>query len=162
MDSIHDIYKGFLTYDDRQDINSHQCSIDFTELYSNHIAVHLNASKERLLEEYQEKYELEEMSTARVTRPQATATSAVPPHAQTARIETFGERTRRLFNERDVASASNKNTAMAVAAIPATRELPPQPDACINAALYTKLKTTLEVIFVSVWGEFILQYHFNE
>ena len=51
---------------------------------------------------------------------------------------------------------------MAVAARPAIRELPPQPDAFIDAALYIKLKTTLEVIFVSGWEEFMLQYQFNE
>ena len=28
--------------------------------------------------------------------------------------------------------------------------------------MYYKLKTTLEVIFVSGWGEFITQYQFNE
>ena len=44
----------------------------------------------------------------------------------------------------------------------AVRELLPQPDTCIDSALYIKLKTTLEVIFVLGWGEFILQYQFNE
>ena len=39
-------------YDDRKDIDAHQCSMDIIELYSDHITVHLNASKERLLEEY--------------------------------------------------------------------------------------------------------------
>ena len=121
-----------------------------------------DASKERLLEEYQRKYELEEMPTARVTHPQATATSAVPTHAQPAPIETFVERARRLFNERDTIAASIDNTTMAVAVRPAVRESPPQPNAFIDAALYIKLKTTLEVIFVSGWGEFILQYQFNE
>ena len=85
------------------------------------------------------------MPTARVTRPQATATPAVPPHDQPYPIETSGERERRLFNKRDTAAASNDNTAMAVAARPATRELPPQPNAFIDAALYINLKTTLEV-----------------
>ena len=102
------------------------------------------------------------MPTARVTRPQATVTSAVPPHAQSAPIETFGERARRLFNKRDTTAASNDNTAMSVAARPAIRELPPQPDAFIDALLYIKLKTTLEVIFVSGWEEFIQKYQFNE
>ena len=51
---------------------------------------------------------------------------------------------------------------MAVATRSSTRELPPQPDAFIDAALYIKLKTNLEVIFVSGWGEFIQQYQFNE
>ena len=61
----------------------------------------------------------------------------------------FGERARRLFNKRDAADASIDNTIMAVYEIPAVRETPPQPDAFIDAALYIKLKTTLEVIFVS-------------
>ena len=51
-ESVHKISEGFLTYDDRRDINAHQCFIDIVELYSNNIAVHLNASKERLLNEH--------------------------------------------------------------------------------------------------------------
>ena len=51
---------------------------------------------------------------------------------------------------------------MDVSAIPSVREPPPQPDAFIDAALYIKLMTTLEVIFVSGWEEFMLQYRFNE
>ena len=43
--SIHDISEEFLTYDNRQDITAHQCSVDLVELYSDHLAVHLNASK---------------------------------------------------------------------------------------------------------------------
>ena len=82
LESVHDISEGFLTYDDRKEIGNHQCSTDIIELYSNHITVHLNASKERLLKEYQKKNEHEDMPTTRVTRPQATATSAAPPHAQ--------------------------------------------------------------------------------
>ena len=69
-------------YDDHQYINAHQCLVDIIKLYSDHIAVHLNASKEILLEEYQKKYELKEMPTACVTRPQAIATSAISPNAQ--------------------------------------------------------------------------------
>ena len=64
------------------------------------------------------------MPTARVIRPQATATLAVRPHDKTAPIETFGERAMHLFNERDTAAASNDNTAMAIAARTATRKLP--------------------------------------
>ena len=79
VESIHDISKRFLTYNDRHDITAHQCSVDVIKLYSDHLAVHLNALKERLLEEYQKMYELEELPTARVTRPQATVTSTVPP-----------------------------------------------------------------------------------
>ena len=90
MESVHDISKGFLTYDDRKDIDTHQCLMDIIKLYSYCIAVHNNTSKERLLEEYKTTYKLEDMPTARNTRPQATATSAVPPHAQPAPINTFG------------------------------------------------------------------------
>ena len=68
-----------------------------------------------------EKYEIEEMPTARVTRPQATATSAVPPHAQPALSETFGERDRRLFNERYATAVSINNTTMAIAVRPDVR-----------------------------------------
>ena len=82
MESIHNISEGFLTYDDRQYINAHQYLVDVIELYRDHIAVHLNASKERLLQEYQKRYEFEEMPTARVTRPQATDNLSVPPNAQ--------------------------------------------------------------------------------
>ena len=97
----------------------------------------------------------------RVTRPQDTATSAVPPDAQPAPIETFGEWARRLFNKRDAAAALNDNTTMAIAARLATREIPPQPNAFIYAALYIKMNTTLEVICVSGWKEFMLQYKYN-
>ena len=83
------------------------------------------------------------MPTAHVTLPQATATSAVPPNAQHALSENFGKRARRLFNKRAAAEASNDNTTMEVAARPATRELPPQPDTYIDATLYIKLKMTL-------------------
>ena len=59
------------------------------------------------------------MPTVRVTRLQATSTSAVPPHAQPAPTETFGERARRFLNERDAAAASTDNTTMDVAVRPA-------------------------------------------
>ena len=131
-----------------------------TEIISLHISKLQKRDSLRSIRK--KKYEIEEMPTARVTRPQATATSAVPPHAQPAPIETFGERARRLFNKRDATSASNENTAMVVAVRPAIRELPPQPDSFINAVIYIKLKTTQEVIFVLGWGEFIQQYQFNE
>ena len=58
MESIHDISERFLTYDDRQDITAHKCSVDLVKLYSDHLDVHLNASKENLLEEYQKRYEI--------------------------------------------------------------------------------------------------------
>ena len=51
---------------------------------------------------------------------------------------------------------------MTVSTRPANKEHPPQTDKCIDATLYIKLKTTLEVIFVSGWGEFILNYQINE
>ena len=89
VESIHNISEGFLTYDDSQDINSHQCLVDVIELYSNHITVHINASKERLLEEYQKRYDLEEMPTTRVTCPQATDTLSVPRNSQPSPSENF-------------------------------------------------------------------------
>ena len=152
MESIHDISKGFLTYDDRQDIPAHQCSVDLAKLYSNHLAVHLNASKENLLEEYNKSYNNEEMPTARVTCHQATATPAVSLIAPPAATENYGQRARRLLNERAAAAASRDNTPMEVTAEPAQREQPPRPETNIDAPLYFKLKTTLEVIFVSGWG----------
>ena len=51
---------------------------------------------------------------------------------------------------------------MDVAAEPVQQEQPPKPDTNVDAPLYFKLKTTLEVIFVSGWGEFITQYQFND
>ena len=116
MESIHNISKGFLTYDDRQDINAHQCLEEIIDLYSDYIASHLNTSKERLLEEYQKRYELEEMPTARFTCPQATDNLDVPPNYPPPLVEKFGERARQLFNKRAAATASNDNTTMAVAA----------------------------------------------
>ena len=58
--------------------------IDVIRLYSDNISVHLDASKERLLEEYTKKIEIEEMSCARVTLPLGASTSAAPPPAQPA------------------------------------------------------------------------------
>ena len=78
------------------------------------------------------------------------------------RSENYGVRNRHLFNERSVVASLRDNTNMDVATRPATREQPHQTNACIYATLYIKLKTTLEVIFVLGWGEFILQYQFNE
>ena len=88
------------------------------------------------------------MPITRVTRPQAAATSAAPPTAQPAPSETFGERAWRLLNKRYAAVASTNNKTMDVVMRPAEREPPPQSDTFIDAALYIKLKTTLEVIFV--------------
>ena len=44
-----------MTYDNRKKMDAHMFLIDVIGLYSNHIAVHLDASKERILEEYKEK-----------------------------------------------------------------------------------------------------------
>ena len=122
VESIHDISEGFLIYDNRQDITAHQCSVDLVELYSDHIAVHLNASKENLLEEYKKRYEIEEMPTTRVTRHQAPATSAVSLPAPPAANENYGQRARRLFNERATAAALLSDTPMDVAAEPVQQE----------------------------------------
>ena len=143
MESIHDISEGFLAYDYRQDINTIQCSVYVMELYSNHISIHLNALKERLPEKYRKRYELEEMPTARVTRPQAIDTLYVPTKAQPSPSENFGERNRRLFNQRTSASALRNSTTMEVATRPSKREKPPQPDACIDVMLYIKLSMKL-------------------
>ena len=51
---------------------------------------------------------------------------------------------------------------MEVATRPATRDQPPRTDTYIDATLYIKVKTTLGAIFILGWGEFILQYQFNE
>ena len=59
MELVHNISEVFLTYDDRKDIDAHLCLIDVVELYSNHIAVHINASKEIIIEKYKNKYKLE-------------------------------------------------------------------------------------------------------
>ena len=128
--------------------------MDLVKLYSNHLAVHLNASKENLLEEYKKRYEIEEIPTARVTHHQATATPAVSLPAPPAANENYGQRARRILNERAAAIALRDNTPMDVAAEPVQQEQPPRPDTNIAAPLYFKLKTTLEVIFVSGWGEF--------
>ena len=118
VESIHDISEGFLTYDDRQDITAHQCSVYLVDLYSDHLAVHLNASKENLLEEYKKRYEIEEMRTARVTRHQATDTPAVSLPAPPAANENYGQRARRILNERVDAAALLSDTPMEIAAEP--------------------------------------------
>ena len=98
------------------------------------------------------------MPTARVTRPQATDTSSVPLIAPPNTSGSFGERSRRLFDERAAAAALLHDTPMDVAAEPAPREQPPRPDTSTDTVLYHKLKTTLEVIFFSGLGEFKTQY----
>ena len=59
MESVHNISEGFLTY-----INAHVCLIDVIEFYRDHLAVHINASKERIFEDYKKNYKLEEMPRA--------------------------------------------------------------------------------------------------
>ena len=102
------------------------------------------------------------MPTARVTCPQATYTLSVPLIDPPNASEKFGARAWRLFDERAAAAALLHDTPMDVATEPAPREQPPWTDTSTDAVLYHKLKTTLEVIFVSGWGEFITQYQFNE
>ena len=89
------------------------------------------------------------MPTLRVTRPQATATPAVSLIAPPAASENYRQRARRLLNERAAAAASRDNTPIDVATEPAPRKQPHRPDTNIEAHLYFKLKTALEVIFVS-------------
>ena len=55
MESVHNISEVFWTYDNIKYINAHLCLFNVIELYSNHLAVYINASKERILEEYKEK-----------------------------------------------------------------------------------------------------------
>ena len=102
------------------------------------------------------------MPCARVTRPLAASTLADPPPAQPALSETFGERTQRLLNERSATTASTDDTTMAVVKRPAETEPPPYTDTFVDTAFYIKLKATLEVIFVLVWGVCMQQYQFNE
>ena len=102
------------------------------------------------------------MPTVRVTRPQAADTSSLPLIAPPNVSESFGERARHLFDERAAAAALRVNNPIDVATEPAPREQPPRTDTSTDAVLYHRLKTTLEVIFVSDWGEFITQYQFNE
>ena len=59
VELVHNISEVFLAYDDRKDIDAHLCLIDVIEFYSAHLFVHLDASKDRILEDYKKKYELE-------------------------------------------------------------------------------------------------------
>ena len=102
------------------------------------------------------------MPMARVIRPKATDTSYLPPNSQHSPSEKFRERTQRIFNKRAAAAVLRDIISIAFVTRPGTREHPPQPDACIDATIYIKLNTTLQVIFVLGWGYFILQYQFNE
>ena len=94
MESVHNISEGFLRYDDRKEINAHQCSIEIIKLYSNHLAVHLETSKDIHLEEYKKKYELEEIHRDRVTSPLTAATLVTTPSDHPAPSKNFGERAR--------------------------------------------------------------------
>ena len=102
------------------------------------------------------------MPTACVTRHEATDTLSVSLIAQPSTSEHYGKRTWRLLDERAAVTASLRETPMDITKEPAPREQPPRPDTNVDADLYYKLKMTLEVIFVSVWVEFIIQYQFNK
>ena len=114
LELVHNISEEFFTYDDRKDTDVPLCSINVIKLYSNNVAVHINASKEIILREYKNKYKLEEMSRARVTRPLTAANSAPPPYDHLAPSENSGERNRRLLNERAASAASTDDNRMVV------------------------------------------------
>ena len=73
---------------------------DLVELYSDHLAVHLNASKENLLEEYKKQYKIEDIPTSRITRHQGTATPTVCLPTPPAANENYGQQAQRLLNKR--------------------------------------------------------------
>ena len=103
-------------------------------MYSNHLAVHLEASKEIILEEYKKKYELKEVPRACVTRPLAASKSATPTSDHPAPSKNFGERTQRLLNEIAVTAASTNNTTMSVVERPDETEPPQQPGTFVDTA----------------------------
>ena len=163
MESIHDISEGFLTYNDKKDIDAHLCLINVIELYSNHIAVHLDSSEERILEEYKKMYYLEKMNSARVTCPLAAAPMAATPPARLDSPKNFRDQNWRLLSERAAAKASTKDTRIVVVKErQAEAEPPPQPDTFVDAAFYIKLKETVKKIFVLGWDVCIQHYQFNE
>ena len=85
------------------------------------------------------------------------------PPSRHALPENFGEQTRRLLNERAAAAVQTNNTNMFVVGYRTAEAEPPlQLDHFVGAALYIKLKATLEVVFVLGWGFLIQQYQFNE
>ena len=113
--------------------------------------MHINASKEIILEEYKKKYELEEMPSSCVTRPLAAAPVAAPPPARLACPEKFGKQVRRLLDERSAAAASTDDTCMGGGENrPAEADPPPHPYTFVDASFYIKLKATIEVIFFRV------------
>ena len=126
------------------------------ELYSNHLAIHIEASKERILKETKKKYEIEEMPRARVTCPLTSEISATPPSAYPSQSENFGERDWRLLNERSAASTPTNNNRMVVYKNGCGEAEPlPYPDTFVDAAFYLKLEATIKVISISGWGVFI-------
>ena len=80
----------------------------FHRLYSNHLAVHIDALNKRILEEYKKNDKLEEITRAHVTHPLAELPAAylafptIPGN--------FVEQTRRLLNERAAAAVSTNDT----------------------------------------------------
>ena len=102
------------------------------------------------------------MPSAHVTCPLTAATLAGPPSDRPSPSKNFGERARRLINERGAAAASTDNKCMVVSENrPAEAEPPPQPSTFLDAAFYLKLQATLEVFFWE-WGVFIQQFQFND
>ena len=145
-----------MTYDDRKDINANRCLINVIKLYIDHLAVHIDASKERILKEYKKTYKPGEMPRARVTCPLTSDISATPPSAYPSQSENFGERDWRLLNERSAASTPTNNNRMVVYKNGCGEAEPlPYPDTFVDAAFYLKLEATLELISVSGWGVFI-------
>ena len=132
-------------------------------MYSNHLAVHIDASKERILKETKKKYEIEEMPRACVTRLLATVTLATPLYAQPDPSKIFGEQALCFLNKRAATAVSTYNNRMFVVKNrPAESELPSQPNTFVDATFYIKLRATLGIIFVLGWGFFIRQYQFNK
>ena len=111
--------------------------------------MHLDISKEIILEEYKKKYNIEEMISAYVTLPLVASPAAdAPPHSP-ARPENFREQSQHLLDERATTAASFDDTCMVVVKNrPAEAEPPLHPDKFLYDELYIKLKATLEVIFV--------------
>ena len=156
VELFHNIPEGFLAYYDRKDIDAHLCSIDVIELYSNHLSVHTDTSKERILKEYKKTYKPGEMPRARVTLPLAAAPAAATTSDHPAHSEKFGERDWRLLNERSAASTPTNNNRMVVAKNGCGEAEPlPYPDTFVDAAFYLKLEATIKVISISGWGVFI-------
>ena len=91
MELVNGISEGFLKYYDRKDIGAHLYSIEVIGLYNNHLAVHLGYLKERIFDEYNKKYELEEMPCVRITLPLTAAPAAYDTPTHTAHSKTFVE-----------------------------------------------------------------------